>query len=43
MAIVARPAHKPRINVLRTIEDAWQLPALGQAAGATAMTEFFKP
>jgi phosphatidylinositol-3-phosphatase len=30
-------------NVLRTIEDAWKLPPLGHAAGATAMAEFFKP
>jgi acid phosphatase len=30
-------------NVLRTIEDAWKLPALGHAAGVTAMTEFFQP
>ena len=28
-------------SLLRTIEDAWSLPPLGQAAAATAMAEFF--
>jgi len=30
-------------DTLRTIEDAWGLPALGNAAAATALTEFFRP
>src|SRR5207253_11468885 len=28
-------------NLLRTIEDAWSLAALGQSATATALTQFF--
>jgi hypothetical protein len=30
-------------SVLRTIEDAWKLAPLGQSAGATALTAFFRP
>jgi acid phosphatase len=29
-------------NVLRTVEDAWKLPALGRAASANALKEFFR-
>jgi hypothetical protein len=48
--IVASPLTPPgfksaatvtHYNVLRTIEDAWSLPALGQSASASAMSDFF--
>ena len=51
-AIVVSPFTPPGLRVsramnhydtLRTIEDAWGLPALGNAAGAAALTEFFRP
>jgi acid phosphatase len=29
-------------NLLRTIEDAWGLPALGKAAGAAPLTQYWK-
>jgi hypothetical protein len=34
-------AAETHYSLLRTIEDAWGLPALGQAASATSMTEYF--
>ena len=51
-AIVVSPFTPPGLRVsramnhydtLRTIEDAWGLPPLGNAASATALTEFFRP
>jgi len=35
-----RPAN--HYNLLRTIEDAWGLPALGKAAGAAPLTQYWK-
>jgi len=37
---VSRPMN--HYDTLRTIEDAWKLPPLGNAASATALGEFFK-
>ena len=51
-AIVVSPFTPPGLRVsrpmnhydtLRTIEDAWKLPPLGNAAAASALTEFFRP
>jgi phosphatidylinositol-3-phosphatase len=50
VTLVISPLSKPgyqspvpytHYSLLRTIEDAWELPALGQASGAAPMADFF--